>query len=358
MVGLAAAIAGFGLLVLYSASYGHAEGGGVSSKFTRQLLHLGIAAALAIAVSFLDLRRVQRFAPLAWAGILALLVLTLLQGQIRMGAERWLQVGPFQLQASEFAKLVVVLQVAHWLEVHPSATGYTVWRLRTPIVLVGAYMACVFLQPDLGTTLFYAFISGSMFFYAGLKWRSILLIGALAAIAAPVAYEVALDDYQRDRIRTFLNPEWDPKGKGYQTLQARYAIGSGQFLGQGWMAGTQSRGGFLPEQHTDFIFAVIGEEFGFAGTSLLVFADLFLLWTGLTVATRARDRFSHLVGIGVVAMLFWQMAINLGGVLGVLPVTGVPLPLVSYGGSALLGTGIALGLLWSVERTAIKAARG
>jgi rod shape determining protein RodA len=343
-----------GLLVLYSALVGRTRDA-LPGQFLKQVVFVVIAAVAAVLVSRLEPRVVEVWSALVWAAIVGLLGLTLVIGSVHMGAQRWISLGPVNLQPSEFAKLAIVLGMARWFARHPRPGGYALRHLVPPAVLVAVPMALIFLQPDLGTTLFCGMVGASVVAIAGVRLRSLILVVALAAVSAPLAYNNLLEEYQRDRVRTFLNPESDPRGEGYQTLQARYAIGGGQMLGRGYLRGTQTQGGFLPEQHTDFVFAVVGEEFGFVGSAGLVALFTWWLLSGLGIALRARDRFSTVAAAGVVSIFFWQVVINLGGVLGFMPVTGLTLPMVSYGGSSMLLMGLCVGMMISVSRASSQA---
>lgn len=347
------AIAALGLTVLYSATRARA-GGGVSPLFMKQVVYMGLGAALAFAVSRVDPRRMEELTPFVWLGVMVLLVATLVVGDVRMGARRWIGFGPANLQPSELGKLALVMGLARWFHRHPRPDGYGLINLLPSAFLVAVPMGLVFFQPDLGTTLFYGFLTGSVVVFGGLRLRSIVLVVGLVLVSVPLAYNNILDQYQRDRIQTFLQPENDPRGKGYQTLQARYAVGAGRLTGKGYLSGTQSQGGFLPEQHTDFIFAVLGEEFGFLGSSALVALYTYWLLLGLGIAARVRERYAAVLAVGVTSILFWQMVINLGGVLGYMPVTGLTLPLLSYGGSSLLLMGLCVGVLLSIARSSAK----
>jgi rod shape determining protein RodA len=309
-------------------------------------LGLGVMATIAL----VDPRLWERVAYLAWGAVCALLLLVLAFGTVRNGSQRWFLRGGMTLQPSEMMKLALVLATARWFAARHRPDGWGIREILFPSLLfLGTPAVLIFVEPDLGTALMLSFVYLGMVFVVGLRWRTIVLTLLLGAIAAPVAYEYVLDDYQRDRVVTLLNPDHDPKGKGYQTIQGRWAIGSGEWMGKGWRQGTQGRLRFLPEHHTDFIFSVYAEERGFVGCVVLLSLYFTLLALGVLVAWNANDRFAALVATGVVCILFAHMAVNLGGVLGLLPVTGVTLPLISYGGSSLLTVCAGIGMLLAVS---------
>ena len=244
-----------------------------------------------------------------------------------------------------------MLAAARFFASRPRPEGWGVKDLAAPVCfLLLPVTFLVFRGPDLGTTLFLCAVFSVMVFVVGLRWRSLATLCLIAGLAAPVAYFHVLGDYQRDRVDALLSPDADPRGHGYQAIQGRFAIGSGQVFGKGWRKSTQGRLRFLPEQHTDFIFAVFAEERGYIGcvaVMLLYFGYMFL---GVWIAWSARDRFSAILAAGIVSIFFCQVCINLGGVLGLLPITGVTLPFMSYGGSSAVTMLLATGMLLSVSK--------
>jgi rod shape determining protein RodA len=298
----------------------------------------------------IDTRWYQRAAYGLYGAVVLLLGAVLLVGAVHGGSQRWLPLGPINIQPSELAKLALVLACARYFAARPRTDGYGLRELIAPaLVFLFPLCALIFVEPDLGTTLFLICIFAGISFVVGLRWRTLALLVLVAAISAPLAYNYVLDDYQKVRVDVLFAPDADPKGKGYQAIQGRWAIGSGQITGKGWGQGTQGRLRFLPEQHTDFIFSVHAEEQGFLGSLValgLYFGQMLL---GLLVAWRARDRFGSILAAGVVTILFAQVCINLGGVLGLLPITGVTLPLMSYGGSSVITVLLGLGMLLSVS---------
>jgi rod shape determining protein RodA len=323
---------------------------GATPIWKLQLLFMAVFALVAVGATLLDYRNYQRFAWIFYALIVVLLVLVMLKGKRVMGARRWIGFGPFNLQPSELAKLAVMLALARWLhdDAERRKEPYGLRHLAVPLVIILVPAALVKLQPDLGTALIVAGSGFTMLLFAPVRWRSIAVLGAVAVIGVAVGYP-HLKPYQKKRIETFINPEGDVRGAGYHATQSIIAVGSGEGLGKGWGQGTQNNMRFLPEQHTDFVFSVWAEEHGFLGCALLVLLYLALVGSAIDIAANARDRFGHYVAIGVAGMLFWQAFINVGMVIGLLPVVGVTLPLMSYGGSSVMTIFLALGLLANVS---------
>ncbi len=335
-----------GLLTLGSATFQPGTEG-IPAATRAQGLFLLVGWVGLGGAALVDYRVYLRLAWLLYGATVLLLVMVLVEGQITKGSVRWISLGVFNVQPSELAKLGLIIALARWFHERERKEGYTFRDMLAPLFLFFLPIAALtLLEPDLGTALFYGFIFATVAFFVGLRVRVLLVLTLLLALATPVAYRYALDDYQRDRIETFLHPMRDPQGKGYQVLQSRYAIGSGQITGKGWRKGTQAQLHFLPEQHTDFIFSVFAEEWGFVGSSGLL--SLYLLWLGLGLRAvyRARERFGAILAMGVVSIHYWQVIISVAGVLGYMPVSGVTLPLMSYGGSSvvtvLLGTGLLI----------------
>jgi rod shape determining protein RodA len=310
---------------------------------------MGAGAVLALLVTLFDHRAYQRAAWVFYGLVIALLVLVFFKGRVVMGARRWIGFGSLNLQPSELAKIAVIMALASWFH-------YDEDRRKTPRGLGGMLIplgltllpaVLILRQPDLGTSLVVVAIGGTMLLFSRIRWRTLAALVTVAAIGASFAYP-HLKPYQRKRVETFLNPEGDALGAGYHAMQSKIAVGSGQAFGKGWGQGTQTMLSFLPEQHTDFIFSVWAEEHGFVGSLVLLALYFWLIASGVDIAGNARDRFGHFLAVGVTAMLFWQMTVNIGMVTGVLPVVGVTLPLMSYGGSSVLSVFLGLGLLLNV----------
>ena len=265
-----------------------------------------------------------------------------------MGATRWLSIGPMNLQPSEIAKPVIIITLARYFAIHGHLGGLNLKELLLPLAFVLVPVAFIIKQPDLGTAMMLLFIGATMILFAGVKLRTFTTLASVAIATAWTGWSF-LHDYQRRRIFTFLNPEGDPRGSGYHIIQSKIAIGSGSFTGKGFMKGTQSQLAFLPERHTDFAFSVFAEEWGFVGTAVLIILYLLIIIWGIYIARRASDRFGMYLAVGITAMLFWHIIVNLGMVTGLLPVVGVPLPLFSYGGTSMVTTMIGVGLLLNVS---------
>lgn len=335
----------FGALVLYSAGSGDWNAYAVS--------HLvRFAVFLAMAAIMTQFRRdFVRF--LAYPGYVVILVLLMIVeavGAVGGGSQRWLDLGFMQLQPSELMKPAIVLVLARFYSDLPHGLVPT-WRSLAPAAaLIGFPMALVLLQPDLGTALAIAFGGVTVMFLAGLPLAWFLGAGVAAAVIAPVAFFFGLHDYQQQRVFTFLDPESDPLGDGYHITQSKIAIGSGGAFGKGFGEGTQSHLSYLPEPHTDFVFATMAEEWGFAGGLFVLFVFAMVLSWGLSVARRSRDRFAKLLAAGMTATIFFYVAINLMMVMGLAPVVGIPLPFLSHGGSSMMTNMICIGTLMMVDR--------
>jgi rod shape determining protein RodA len=275
-------------------------------------------------------------------------MVVLLFGKTAMGATRWIDLGFFHLQPSEIMKIVIIIALARYFSKSRHFRGYSLRELMIPFVLLGIPALLIMKQPDLGTAMLIIFIGATITLFAGIGRWTLLILSVMGAGAAWGGWFL-LRDYQRERIHTFLNPERDPLGSGYHIIQSKIAVGSGGLFGKGYMDGTQSQLSFLPERHTDFVFSVLAEEWGFVGSSILLLLYLFLIIWGIYIARRASDRFGMFLAVGVVAMIFWHIVVNLGMVIGLSPVVGGPLPLFSYGGTNMVTTMIGVGLLLNVS---------
>ncbi|PLX60470.1 rod shape-determining protein RodA [Sedimenticola selenatireducens] len=334
-------LCGFGLLVLYSAS------GQDMAVMERQLIRLGVAFAVMVAVAQVPPATLRRWAPWLFTAGILMLIAVLVAGQVGKGAQRWLNLGLFRFQPSELVKLAVPMMIAWFLAEKSLPPRWN--RLVIAGVMILVPVLLIARQPDLGTSLLVASAGIFVLFLAGLSWR---FIGGMILTAIPVSWvlwEWGMRDYQRNRVLTFLNPERDPLGTGYHIIQSKIAIGSGGIYGKGWLNGTQSYLEFLPECTTDFIFAVLSEEFGFIGILLLLALYLVIVLRGLYIAAQAQDTFSRLLGGAVTMVFFVYLFVNTGMVSGILPVVGVPLPLVSYGGTSLVTIMAGFGILMSIH---------
>ncbi|WP_448206573.1 rod shape-determining protein RodA [Azospirillum sp. sgz302134] len=343
LVLLVCVITSVGVALLFSAA-----GGNWKPWAQPQLVRSVPGLVLMLGIALIDVRHLMKSAYVIFVMVLCLLVAVELMGRIGMGAQRWIDLGFFQLQPSELMKPALTLALARYFHgISLDQIGRPL-LLIPPLLLVFTPVAFVLLQPNLGTSLLLIMGSGAIFFAAGVRiWKFLLVIGGgLGAI--PIAWEF-LHDYQKQRVYTFLEPETDPLGAGYNILQSKIALGSGGLFGKGFMAGSQSQLMFLPEKHTDFIFVVLAEEFGMVGALTLLALYLLLLIYGVVIALSCRSQFARLVAVGMTAQFFLYVMVNVSMVMGLIPVVGIPLPLVSYGGSAMMTLMIGVGLLLSMS---------
>ena len=336
-----------GALTIHSANYDIAaqHAGALPA---RQLIWLGLSLIVMFGAFALDYHYVDRLAYPFYVAMLLMLVLVLFVGHSGGGSQRWINLGFFRLQPSEPAKVAIVLAMAKYFQHDEPRGGYRLRDLLIPFGLVAPLILLTLVQPDLGTAIILGLVFTSMILMGGLRLKSFLCIAGVGLACLPIAWQF-LRPYQRQRVLTFVDPNLDPLGAGYHVIQSQIAIGSGQLFGKGYMRGSQNRLDFLPAQHTDFIFAVFSEEWGFLGSFLLLAAYLGMIVYGLRVVERAKDRFGALLVFGMLSIIFWHVVINVAMVAGVLPVVGVPLPLFSYGGSALATMMFAVGLMINVS---------
>jgi len=355
MVGLVLTIALIGLAAVYSATY---TARGPSHLYYKQLIWISVGVIVMFLALIPDYHTVGRYAYILYALSLVLLVLVMVIGRTGMGAQRWLAIGSFAFQPSELAKLSITLALARYFAEDPKQGGYGIKDLAVPGVMVLIPLLLVLKQPDLGTALMLLLTSSLIVMLAGIQLRSVIIVlvaGAtivsLVLFVPPVKHKIwgSLKPYQQNRIRAFIDPSSDPLGRGYHANQSKIAVGSGQITGKGIRKGTQSQMAFLPERHTDFIFAVIAEETGLIGAGILVLLYLTLLLVGVDTARNAKDRLGVFMAGGIVSMISLYVFINIGMAVGIVPVVGVPLPLVSYGGTSTITTFLALGLLLNIQ---------
>ncbi|MDG0816118.1 rod shape-determining protein RodA [Bdellovibrio svalbardensis] len=337
-----------GLINLYSATHGPTSAE-VSGLFISQIMWLVVGWTVFLVTTLLDYSIVNRIAIAIYVLNLGAIVYTTFFGKVALGAQRWIDLGFFRYQPSETMKLALIMMMAKILANRNTfGSGMGFKEMFTPLLALGIPFVFVVEQPDLGTAMMLAAIGGSMLLFAKVKKWILATIITLGIIALPVAWKFVLHDYQKNRILTFMSPTNDPRGTGYNSIQSKIAVGSGRFFGKGFMKGTQSQLEFLPERHTDFIYSVLSEEHGFVGSVAVMGLFCFLFLTGIRIATNARDKFGALLTVGVLCYVFWHMFVNMGMVIGLLPIVGVPLPLLSYGGSSMLTTMAGLGLVSSV----------
>ena len=328
-----------GLVTLYSASDANEE------QVIRQAVHFSIGLGLLVLFSQIQSKTLRQWAVWLYSIGVVLLVLVLAVGVTKKGATRWLHVG-VDIQPAEIMKLAVPMMVAYFFSEKPLPPRFS--DVLIALILVLIPMLLIMKQPDLGTAILIATSGFFVIYLAGLSWWLIGGAAVVVAIAAPLLYSFGMHDYQRKRIDTLFNPESDLLGTGYHIYQSKIAIGSGGVFGKGWMNGDQSHLDFLPERHTDFIFAVFGEEFGLMGNLIMMALYVFIIWRGLYIATKGEDTFARLLAGSLSMTFFFYLFVNAGMVSGLLPVVGVPLPLISYGGTAvvtlMMGFGIIMGL--------------
>ncbi len=327
-----------------------------SPVFFKQLYLFLFGLILILVLISVDYKEFEKLSYLGYVAICLLLLYTNLFVHTIAGTQRWINLGFFHLQPSEPAKLILVLVLARvYSRSDVGSKGYGLLDLIKPGILTAVPFVLILVQPDLGTALMLGILFVSMTLFVKLRWSTMGILGGAGLVMGFLGWKFALKDYQRRRIETFLNPESDPMNHGYQIMQSKIAVGSGQGFGKGFMEGTQGHLHFLPERHTDFAFSVWCEEWGFAGSLFFLSCYFFMLLWGVNIALTARDKFGVLLAFGLVMLIFWQAVINLFMILGFLPVVGIPLPLFSYGGSSLLTTLAAIGLLMNIRMRRFQA---
>ena len=343
------ALSGLGLVMIYSASAPRliAEGASPTQAVFRQMVFVGLGIVAFFVTSLIEHRTLKMITPIAYVGSLITLVVVL-AGPVRQGATRWIPIGSFQFQPSELAKITVILALASMLA--GSREKSLNWlEVTRAVVLVAVPAVLIFRQPDLGTMLVFAFVAVVMVFTAGTTWRQFAFMSITALVTSISLFNVGLiEQYQIDRITAFLDPTSDLANTGYNLARSKIAIGSGGLFGRGLFEGAQTNLAFVPEQDSDFIFTAVGEQLGFVGATLVIVLFAIITWRLLVAAANGRDRFSQLVAIGVAAMLVFHAFVNIGMTVRITPVTGLPLPFLSAGGTAFLAMSIALGLAHSV----------
>ena len=336
-------LAAIGALFIYSASYRD-----VGTYELKQFLWVAIGLAVMISVPYVGYRPFLSMAYLFYGFSIVLLILVAIIGQKHLGAARWLTLGPLVIQPSEFAKLETLLALVNYLGSHnPVENQFK--TVMGALAIIAVPFILVMKQPDLGSALLFIPMALAIFFLWGIRWRFLIAGFGTLAFAIPFAWEL-LKEYQKKRILVFLNPNLDPLGSGYTAIQSKIAVGSGGLWGKGYLAGTQTQLQFVPEHHTDFIFCVIGEELGFLGSLLVLFLYAYLFNAIFLVMEHTTDIKAKLLSGGILALIFAHVVINIGMTIGLMPIAGVPLPLISYGGSSFVMTCMGLGLVLSVYR--------
>jgi rod shape determining protein RodA len=345
-------VATLGIVNLYSATSVYLEAGkraGLAEIYVTQVYWFVFGGLLGVVVAVTDYRHLERLAYVFYAGGIVALGLVFALGTDIRGSSRWIQIGSFNFQPSEFMKILLILVIAKCLHDDPKTEPRVLTDLLIPVGLTAVPVILVMIQPDLGTSLIYTLTAGSILAMTKIKTRSVITAVIGAIVAVPLAWRFVLLDYQKSRITSFLDPEHDKTGTGWHAFQSRTAIGNGGLTGEGFTQGTQNQFGFLPDQFSDFPFAVFAEDWGFVGSVALLALYCFICIWAVHVASQSKDRFGAAVAIGVGALFFWHTVFNVGMAMGLLPVVGITLPLFSYGGSSVVTMLVGLGLLMSVS---------
>lgn len=343
------AIITIGLLSIYSALYPQIQARPTNNLFIKQIIWLATGFAVLSGSLFINYQRLRSLSPWLYGLIILLLFVVLVAGREVHGSKRWLEIFGFQFQPSEFMKVIIVIQLAGYFSSQDVTSFPPLKKLLLPVAFLILPVLLVLAEPDLGTAISLTAIATTMILFVGVRWKYLAVFALTVVPMIIPIWEHVLKAYQKRRILILLSPDLDPLGAGYHIRQSKIAIGSGMLWGKGFLNGTQSKLHFLPEKHTDFIFSVWAEEWGFVGCAALLFLFCLLIFLTLRVAVRSRDRFGSLIAVGMSALILWQAFINIGMVIGVLPVVGITLPFVSYGGSSLITLCLAIGLIENVS---------
>jgi rod shape determining protein RodA len=340
-----------GVLNLYSATHSQANEG-LHMLYRSQVLWFLIATSASVVVSIaFSPKTFERVSYLVYGLTLFLLVLVLLMGDVGMGAQRWLVIGPLRMQPSEFMKLGLAMALARYFSRVNPERELGLRDLLVPGLIAGVPALIVIIQPDLGTGMLLLLILSLVIFYKRLRWKTIATLGIGAMVAGVLMYNFGLREYQRKRIHTFIDPYADAKGSGYNAIQSEIAIGSGRLFGKGFKNSSQASLQYLPENHTDFVFAIFNEEHGFFGSVFLVILYLVLFTRLIWLASSVQRFYDAVLVMGILAIFFWHTFINMGMVSGLMPIVGIPLPMMSYGGSAMLTYGVCMGIATSISNS-------
>lgn len=344
-IGLLIGIVCFGFVILYSAAEGNFYPW-ASKQITRFIIYFPIM----IIIALVDIRFWLKYAYVIYGIVLVLLILVHVPpfGVTAMGATRWVQIGPFNAQPSEMMKVSLVFALARYFHFTSMANTHRVAHLIIPLLMIGAPVILTLIQPDLGTAVIMVMVSGALFFVAGVKIWKFLLVGGIGLALLPIAWH-EMHDYQKKRVLIFMDPNSDPLGAGYNVLQSKIAIGSGGFSGKGFLEGTQNQLNFLPEKQTDFIFTMLAEEFGFLGGVSVILVYGGMIAYGMVIASQSSNHFGRMLGMGMICVLSVHVFVNIAMVMGLVPVVGVPLPFLSYGGTMLMTMMTAMGLILNVH---------
>ncbi|MDD5435163.1 MAG: rod shape-determining protein RodA [Nitrospira sp.] len=349
---LIAGILFIGVLTIFSATYNNTGGSGLP-LYLKQIAWIITGLIFFFAGSTIDYQTIARYAYPFYIVSLLLLMLVMVIGSRGFGAQRWLSIGGFTFQPSELGKLATVLAITRYFSDYPARYGYTVKELFIPGVIIAVPVLLVLKQPDLGTALVITFVSLVLIYLVRIRSRFFGISTLISIMIFPFVWQLFwehLKDYQKTRLLTFIDPAADPRGTGYHIIQSKIAVGSGGFWGKGLLASTQSQLNFLPARHTDFIFSVFAEEWGFIGFAVLMLLYVGLITWGLDVAMKSRDRLGMLMGSSLASLFACYCLINIGMTLGIVPVVGIPLPLMSYGGTSLITTLFSLGILFNIRK--------
>ncbi|MBF0203469.1 MAG: rod shape-determining protein RodA [Desulfamplus sp.] len=338
-----------GLGVLYSAVNAGDPGGAMHLLFQKQMIWIAGSFGVVLVSLTIPYKMFDKGSLLLYLLCIGLLIAVFFFGKYVGGSKRWLSFGSFTMQPSEIMKLSLIFALSSVYSCTISETGLPFKHLIKPGLLLFIPFVLIVIQPDLGTALLLLFIATSMTLFVKVKKSVFFFCAAVSISAIPIAWLVALKDYQKERVLTFLDPDRDPLGAGYHIIQSKIAIGSGMLSGKGFLKGTQNALAFLPEHHTDFILSVLAEEWGLVGCCVLLFLYFMLLLWGLNISYCCRDMFGSILAFGIITMIFWQIFINIGMVMGLMPVVGVPLPLISYGGSSVVTNMIGIGVLLNIS---------
>ncbi len=346
LLALVLSICAIGIINIYSVGFS------VSERhfpfYVKQIQWIVLGLFFMMAAYLVDYRVICQAAYLIYGVSIALLIIVFFYGYTTHGSQRWISVGFFAFQPSELMKLALIIVLARYFDSHNSNEPYKLRELFFPFLIVLIPCLLILKQPDLGTALIIILFCASVIFFMGINWKSIAIVLVSGLVLLPVVWYY-LKSYQKERLLTFLNPEHDPLGTGYHVIQSMIAIGSGGIFGKGFINGSQTQLKFLPEQQTDFIFSVFAEEWGFIGALVLIIMFMSLILWGIKIALHSRDLLGTIIAVGITALISWQVVINIGMVLGILPVVGIPLPFFSYGGSAMVCLMAAIGLLMNVS---------
>jgi rod shape determining protein RodA len=345
-----AAIFIIGILNLYSATHAHTSMH-MQNLYKSQLMWFAVANFVGFGISLISPKTLFRYSYWIYLGNVFLLILVLIMGKKGMGAQRWLVLGGFRIQPSELMKIALAMGLARYFCKNDPEKELDIKSLIAPFLIAAVPAVMIMMQPDLGTGLLLILIFLVVAFYKRLKWKTIGIIAIIGVISGTLMYNFALKEYQRKRVQTFLNPQADAKGSGYNAIQSQIAIGSGRLFGKGFKKSSQASLNYLPENHTDFVFSIFNEEHGFFGSIVLIALYVILLMRFIWLSTSVLRFYDSVLAIGVMSIFFWHIFINMCMVMGLMPIVGLPLPFMSYGGSSMLTFGVCIGIATSLSNS-------